>query len=170
MTSQMVYVPLTRAQATRLRVGAEQDAGRARDEAEVVGHAATAALIRAHDDDRSLEEAEFVALGCAGVRALLDPSGGVELRLVLAAEVPGSTLEADPEDPYGQVQVRALTWSSVRALFSDEPSAAAAVARARTAAAGHTLVEALALPAVQALTDEFDLLWFAPEELDQLPG
>ena len=58
---------------------------------------------------------------------------------------------------------------AVLKAFSDEEAATAAVAAARAAAAGLPLTDALALSAVETVLEEHDLLWFAPEELDQLP-
>ena len=45
--------------------------------------------------------------------------------------------------------------------------AADAVARARPATQGLTLTKALDRPEVTELLEAYDLLWFAPEELDQ---
>ena len=56
-----------------------------------------------------------------------------------------------------------------RSLFADEPAAEPAVDRARADVAGLSLVEAAAIEAVAALQGEFDLLWFALDELDRLP-
>lgn len=164
MATQMVFVPLRPRDARRLR-----DAGTFGQE--VVGHAATPALLRAHSYDSStLEDAEYAALTYAGLRAALEAASGTELRLVLAAELAPAGVQADPEDAYGRVVVSDLRWPAVRALFADEPVAAAALAAARAAAAGHTLAVALALPEVEMLTQEHDLLWFAPDELDHLPS
>jgi hypothetical protein len=66
------------------------------------------------------------------------------------------------------VEVRDLGWRQVQALFADEESAAAAVRAAASAAAGVAVEAAFDLPAVVELTDTFDLLWYAPEELDGL--
>ena len=66
------------------------------------------------------------------------------------------------------MSVRDLGWAQVRALFVDEPAAVPAVARARAALGGSSLADALSVPEVTALVDDFDLLWFAPEELDDL--
>lgn len=159
---QMLFLPITRAEAALLRDG--------RAVTDRAAHAATPALLRAHAFDHdSLEDAEFTALTYAGVHAVLETVQPGGLRLVLAAEVPASDATADPGDPYGQVRVRQLRWTSVRALFADEPAARAALALAVTEAAGLPLAEAVALPAVDVLVDEHDLLWFAPEELDHLP-
>ena len=71
---------------------------------------------------------------------------------------------------YGELHVRGLSWSQVRALFADEAEAAEAVLRARSALAeggeAYTLAAALEVAAVGKLVDDYDLLWFAPEELD----
>jgi hypothetical protein len=56
----------------------------------------------------------------------------------------------------------------VQALFADEPAAIAAARQAGEVAAGQSLAAALAAPEVGAVLDEYDLLWFAPDELDQL--
>ena len=56
----------------------------------------------------------------------------------------------------------------MQSLFADEPAAVRAVARARAALGGPTLAETLSEPEVGELLDDYDLLWFAPEELDQL--
>jgi hypothetical protein len=109
------------------------------------------------------EEAEYVALNHAGVAALL--LDGVPRRLVLAVDV---ALEG--ADELGAVPVPEVRWSDVRSLFADEAPAADAVAAARTAVRGLDLATALAVPAVLALQDDHDLLWYAPEELDALAG
>lgn len=159
----MVFLPLTRADVLALR-----DSGTA-PPGEVVGHAATPSLLRSHGYDvATLEDAEYAALSYAGVHALTlakaDP-----LRLVLAAEVPPAQLSAVSDDPFGSVAVSELSWRDVHALFADEPAAAAAVARARTEVRGLRLAAASTLAAVEALLDNHDLLWYAPEELDLLP-
>jgi Family of unknown function (DUF6912) len=116
------------------------------------------------------EEAEFAALSYAGVLGLFQGSGPA--RLVLAADVQPSQLDDDDHNPYGVLVVSKLRWSQVRALFTDEREAAQAVLRARSAlaeAGGATDLDgALALPAVGELMHGYDLLWFAPGELDQL--
>jgi hypothetical protein len=57
----------------------------------------------------------------------------------------------------------------VRALFADEPAALQAVSLASEKVTGDSLATALTTPEVAAVLDNHDLLWFAPEELDQLP-
>lgn len=162
MAEQMVFVPVARHVAVLLRDGGELPGG-------LVGHAATPGLLHAHGYDSStLEDAEFAALGYSGLRAVLDPVITDDLRLVLAADVPAAAVDAASQDPYGAVTVRGLRWSMVRALFADEPAAATAVAAARTAAQGRSLEAALALTEVDELSEDHDLLWFNPDELDQL--
>ena len=56
----------------------------------------------------------------------------------------------------------------LRALFADEPAAWDAAKLACKAVAGRSLGAAVAAPEVSAVLDEYDLLWYAPEELDQL--
>jgi hypothetical protein len=70
-------------------------------------------------------------------------------------------------DGIGQVVVAGLRWPQVQSLFADEPDAATAVARARAAAEGRTLTEALDRDEITELLDAYDLLWFAPAELDR---
>jgi hypothetical protein len=112
-----------------------------------------------------LEEAEYAALSYAGVLALaLKPASP---RLVVAAEVQAEQL-TDLGEPLGEVQVRDLAWHQVRALFADEAAAIEAAGQASERVAGQSLAAALAAPEVGALLDDYDLLWFAPDELDQL--
>jgi hypothetical protein len=59
-------------------------------------------------------------------------------------------------------------WHQVRALFADEPGATEAARLASELVAGQSLAAALAAPEVGAVLDEYDLLWFAPDELDEL--
>jgi len=75
----------------------------------------------------------------------------------------------DLSQPNGEVEVSGLVWAQVRALFADEPGALRAVSLASEVVTGESLVTALAAPEVAAVLDNHDLLWFAPEELDQLP-
>ena len=108
---------------------------------------------------------EFVALSHAGVLAV--SAGSDPLRLVLAADVADRQV-TDRGSELGEVTVAGLRWAQVQALFADEPAAESSVARARADTAAMSLAEALAIDAVAALQSEFDLLWFAPDELDQL--
>jgi hypothetical protein len=87
--------------------------------------------------------------------------------LVVAAEVQPGQL-TDLGEPLGEVELRGLTWTDVRALFADEPDAMEAARLANEAAAGQTLAHGLAAREVGQVLDGYDLLWFAPEELDQL--
>jgi hypothetical protein len=151
------FLPVTRDEAREIRSGAAVGAR--------AGCGATPALRAALGEDTSLEEAEFAGLSLAGVMAL--GVGADALRLVLAVDTEAAQVE-DAHSEYGELSVTGLRWSQVQALFGDEPAAAPAVARARAAMGGLSLADALAVPEVDAL-GEFDLLWFAVEELDELP-
>ena len=158
---QTAFIPASKDQAKALRSGADPGLRR--------GCAVTPALLRALEPQTTTEEAEFAALSNAGVLALVVSP---ELtRLVLAAELKPAQITAT-EDPSGEITISSLSWPQVRALFLDEPAAADAVMTARlavTETAGEvTLATALPLPEVGELLDGFDLLWFAPEELDHL--
>jgi hypothetical protein len=160
---QMVFVPMSRVQARALR-----DTGSSSGQLD--GHAATPALLVAQDYDQSmLEDADYAALCFAGASALTGSTDTDVLRLVVAADLTPSLFEADEDSPYGMVRVRELPWPAVQALFSDEPGAAAAVAAARAAAAGRSVDAALTLAPVLEVFEKHDLLWFSPDELDQLP-
>jgi Family of unknown function (DUF6912) len=112
-----------------------------------------------------IEEAEYAALNYAGVLALVLNPGSP--RLVVAAAVQPGQL-GDLGEPLGEVEVRDLAWTQVRALFAEEPAAIEAASLAGEVVAGQSLTAALAEPEVGEMLDRYDLLWFAPEELDQL--
>ena len=156
MTS-LVFVPVDLAQAALLR--AETGLG------DLPGCAPTERLTASLEPAAVAEEVEFVALSHASVLAL--SSGSDPLRLVLAADVADRQV-TDRGSELGEVMVAGLRWAQVQALFADEPAAESSVARARADTAELGLAEALAMEAVTALQSEFDLLWFAPDELDQL--
>ena len=153
----MVYVPLTPAQARSLRAGEALT--------RLAAHAATPSLRRALDLAPDDEEGDYAALNAAGVAALDGLADG--RRLVLAADV-GDAQVSDGRGTSGEVAVADLVWAQVRSLFADEEVAAPAVRAAAEAARGVALAQAYDLPAVAALADAHDLLWFAPEELDAL--
>lgn len=157
----MVYVPLSREQAARLRQRGSLDGP-------VAAHTATAALLRAHDLAADSEDAQYTALAYAGVSALLateDP-----LRLVVAAEIAESPANDDPDDPFGRVQLAGLAWTSVTSLFADDPVSAKRVDRARKLADDLDFAAVVDDEQIEALLDESDLLWFAPSELGSLLG
>ena len=156
MTS-LVFVPVDRAEARALRAGA--------DLGDRPGCAPTAGLAGGLEPTADTEEVEFAALSYAGVLALR--AGSDPRRLVLAADVADGQV-TDRGSELGEVTVAGLRWTQVQALFADEPAAGRAVARARGDVAGLDLVEAVAIEAVAAMQGEFDLLWFATNELDQL--
>ena len=153
----MVFIPLTWDEAVDLRAGIAADHYR--------GCAATQSLLASMGGHTHSEEAEYAALSNAGVLALLRKPGSS--RLVVAAEVQPRQL-TDFCEPYGEVELRGLTWTQVRALFADEPGAMEAARLASEAVTGQSMTGALAAPEAALLLDEYDLLWFAPEELYQL--
>jgi len=158
---QMIFVPMTRDEVAALRSGPVRSDVAANS---YPGCAATAGLVASLEADAVIEEAEFAALSNAGVLALvLKPSP----RLVVAAEVREGQV-TDLGGPWGEVKVDGLAWAQVRALFADEPAAWDAAKLACKAVAGRSLGAAVAAPEVSAVLDEYDLLWYAPEELDQL--
>ena len=150
-----VFLPLTMAAARELRATGSV--------ADVVGYADGPALRRWLGGERlEDEEADYVALNNAGVAALLLDEDA-PTRLVLAVD-----LELTGDDVLGAVSVPEVRWADVRSLFADERSAADTVRAARQAVRGLDLGAALAVPAVADLQDAYDLLWYAPEELDAL--
>jgi hypothetical protein len=115
--------------------------------------------------DTVIEEVEYAALSNAGVLALvLKPNTP---RLVIAAEVQQDQL-TDSGGSHGEIEVGDLAWAQIRALFADDRDALEAVRLAGKAVAGRSLAVALTTPEVMAVLDGYDLLWFAPEELDEL--
>ena len=115
--------------------------------------------------DTLIEEAEYAALSCASVLALVLKPGSP--RLVVAAEVQPRQL-SDLGGSLGEVGLRGLTWTQVRALFADEPARWRRLGWQARLVAGQSLAAALAAPEVGLVLDDYDLLWFAPDELDQL--
>jgi hypothetical protein len=155
--TQMIFVPMSRHEARALRSGTGANHYRA--------CAATPSLAASMEPGTVMEQVEYSALSNAGVLALaLRPNAP---RLVVAAEVREEQMK-DLGRPLGEVEVRGLAWAQVRALFADEPDALEAVELAGKAVAGQNLTAAFAAPEVAELLDAYDLLWFAPEELDQL--
>ena len=150
-----VFVPLTLAAARELRSSGSAS--------ELVGYADGPALRRWLGETRlDDEEAGYVALNHAGAAALL-LDGDSSTRLVLAVG-PG----LGGTDGLCAVSVPQVRWADVRSLFADEASAADAVRAARQEVGGLDLGAALAVAAVADLQDSYDLLWYAPEELDSL--
>ncbi|WP_375432477.1 DUF6912 family protein [uncultured Friedmanniella sp.] len=153
----MVFVPLPLSQAVALRAAPRPGPHD--------GFAATPELRAALGPDPHEEETDYAALSAAGVAALDGLVGS--RRLVVAVEVPTGGV-TDRGSGLGEVELGGLRWDQVQALFADEESAAEMVCAAAAAAVGVPVADVLGLPAVVALTDSFDLLWFAPEELDAL--
>jgi hypothetical protein len=159
LIAKMIFVPMTLDETAALRSGAG------------VNHhhvcVAAASLVASMETDTVMEEAEYAAISNAGVLAMvLNPNAP---RLVVAAEVREEQV-IDRGAPQGQVEVNGLTWPQVRALFADEPAARRAVRLARKTVVGRSLAAALTAPKVAAVLDKYPLMWYAPEELDQLWG
>ena len=115
---EMVFVPMTWDAAVDLRSGTTADQYR--------GCAATSTLVGSMEAGTLIEEAEYAALNYAGVLALVLNPGSP--RLVVAAEVqPGQV--RDLGEPLGEVEVRGLAWTQVRALFAEESAAIEAARR-----------------------------------------
>jgi hypothetical protein len=155
--AQMIFVPMTRDEAQALRSGTAANHYR--------GCAATPSLAASMEAGMVMEEAEYAALSNAGVLALVLKAN--QPRLVVAAEVAEKQVK-DLGQPDGEVEVDGLAWAQVRAFFADEPDALEAVTLAGKAVVGQNLAAALTAPAIAAVLDGYDLLWFAPDELDQL--
>jgi hypothetical protein len=155
--TQMIFVPMVRDDVVALRTGAGAN--------RYQGCAATPSLVGSIGAGTVMEEVEYAALSNAGVLALLLKPRSP--RLVVAAEVLAEQV-TDLRQPHGEIEVHELTWAQVRALFADEPAASETIALASQAVAGQSLEAALAAREVGAVLDEYDLLWYAPEELDQL--
>jgi len=150
-----VFVPVTMASALELR-----RTGRAPG---LVGYADGPALRRWSGEARlDDEEASYIALNHAGVAALLHEDVA-STRLVLALDT-----ELSSTDELGAVALPEVRWADVRSLFADDPAAAEAVAGARAAVRLLDLAAALEVEAAERLQHAHDLLWYAPEELDEL--
>lgn len=155
MSTPSTFVPVSRGQAIALRAG--DDLG------PLTAYAPGTALRQAHGlGPGDEEEAGFVALGYAGLAALLAHPG---LRTVLAVEVGYGQVDG-AGDEFGEVEVHALGWAQVTAVFADEPAAAPDLEAARGVADGRALPEVADDEEVVGLVDRWDLLWYAPEELD----
>jgi hypothetical protein len=159
MSTVAAFVPVPREQALGLRAG--------EDLADLTAYAPGPALQEAHglgpSDD---EEAGFVALGYAGLAALLAGRG---LRTVLAVAVDASQVDGAGSE-FGAVGLRGLRWAQVTAVFADEPGAAGDLEAARELAGGRSLADVADDEDVVGLVDRWDLLWYAPEELDATGG
>lgn len=155
MSTVAAFVPVSREQAAALRAG--DDLGT------LAGHAPGPALERAHGlGPVDGEEAGFVALGYAGLAALLSYPGP---RTVLAVDLDAAQVHGSAGD-FGEVELHGLRWTQVSAVFADEPGAAPDLERARGRAGGRPLADVADDEDVVGLVDRWDLLWYAPEELD----
>ncbi len=159
MSTTALFVPVGVEDARRLRDGA--------DLGTLTAYAPGPDLLEAHGLEASDdEEAGFVALGYAGLAALLDHPGP---RLVLAADVGTAQIDG-PGDEFGRVRVDGLRWMQVSAVFADEPAAADDLEAARRQAAGRPLAAVADDEDMVGLVDRWDLLWYAAQELDAATG
>lgn len=101
------------------------------------------------------EDAEHTALHVAGLAALLRTGR----RLVAVAESPARAVTGSE---FGEVEVAALPWTSVNALFADDPAGAAAATGIDSA--GSALADAWDDPGVADLLASHELLWHGPSE------
>lgn len=101
------------------------------------------------------EDAERTLLYVAGLVALRDHGR----RLVAVAEVVG----APDGDEWGTVVVPPISFSSVQALFADDPQAEPLVAAVRSVLPS-TLDGAWSHPEHERLLEQADLMWFGPDE------
>ena len=110
--AELVFVPVTRAEALALRSGADLGVR--------PGCSATSSLTHAVGADAVPEEVEYAALSYAGdvARTLEDGRPG----LVLAADVEPAQVSEQQSD-HGEVSVTGLRWPQVQSLFADEPDA-----------------------------------------------
>jgi hypothetical protein len=157
--STAAFVPVSREQAVSLRAG---------DDLGTLGaYAPGPALQAAHGlGPTDVEESGFVALGYAGLAALLDRPG---LRTVLAVDVEPRQVQGSGSE-FGQVSLEGLRWTQVSAVFSDEPGAGSDLEAAHELVAGRSLAEVADDEEVVGLVDRWDLLWYAPAELDASAG
>lgn len=151
----LIFVAVTSRAARDLRDIGTQPNG--------VAYAATAALRESFgygaDADEESDYAAQLFASLAGLLAGWD-------RCVLAVAVPALPPSTGTAD-FGQVDLPPLRWRDVRAVFVDEPDAVPAVRAYAETARGRELAELWADPATNQFVTDHDLLWFAPEELDQ---
>lgn len=128
-----------------------------------VAYAATAGLRNSFDYGPDAEEqSDYAAQLFASLAGLL--AGWDRCVLAVAvATVPPSCGSTD----FGQVELPTLRWRDVRAVFVDEPGALDAVRAYAEKIGGQGIAEVWADPATERFIADHDLLWYAPEELDQ---
>lgn len=150
----LLFVAVPPDAARRLRdTGAQPDG---------VAYASTGALRETFGYDADAdEEADYAAQLVASVAGLL--AGWDRCVLVVSVRaLPPSWGAAD----YGQVEPPTLQWADVRAVFVDETDSVPAVRAYADRIRGLGLAEVWADPATDEFLADYDLLWFAPEELD----
>lgn len=152
----MIFVPATAPDLQALRLGESLPDGPA--------YAATPTLREnfgyAPEAD---EDADYAAQVFASLRCMLEGRD----RCVLAVEtdrLPDATGERD----FGEVVRPGVRWADVRAIFVDDPRARGSLRAYAASVRGRTIAEVWEDRAAVDLTQEHDLLWFDPTELDQV--
>jgi hypothetical protein len=140
------------------------------------GYAVTGALRAwyAEGDEEELEYAAMTLAARASLRrlaALADLSDAHALRVVLAVDVPDPRVgaaEAEQEDPGAVTVAGDVRLADVASLHLDEDGARGAVRAALAGAAADAAEgDPEALRTLEAV-EEFDLLWYAAQELGDL--
>lgn len=158
-----VYLPATVKLVAALRAADELPG--------TTAHAVTPALREwyAEGDEEELEYVAFMRAAQDALRLLRDDPSAPRRRVVVSADVPASQVVTESRD-LGTSSVRlndAVRRAAIAAFHVDEPEAESVVAEAaevvERAAGGD--------PDAQFTVDsaeDLDLLWYAPEELDEL--
>lgn len=137
----------------------------------VTAHAVTAELREwyTEGDEEELEYAAFIRAAQDALRLLHDDPDAPRRRVVISADVPAELVIVESR-ALGTSGVRlnaAVPRAAVAAFHVDEPEAVPAVAAAAEAAVLAAGGDEDAQFTVDSVED-LDLLWYSPEELDQL--
>ncbi|MFD8428367.1 DUF6912 family protein [Streptomyces coelicoflavus] len=164
-----VYVPLTLSGLAEAHRAGELGTG------PLVAHAVTPALREWYRSD-DMEELEYAALNraaLASLRLLAADAGVARRRVVVAADVPDTAVEAGPDrgtDPaaLGEVRVAGpLPLAKAAAVHVDSADAEADVSAAAEALAAADGGDDDAQFVVEG-ADDHELLWYATQELPNL--
>lgn len=138
------------------------------------GFAVTESLLAwyADGDEEELEYAALTAAARASLRQLADEPEAPRRRVVIAADVPDARVAVPAEEQAEEPGVIKITAGAVRlvdiaALHVDEAGAQEPVTAAARSLAAADTGDADAAAAVEAVED-FDLLWYAAQELGDL--
>lgn len=151
----LLFMAVAPAAARRLRDTGDQPDG--------LAYAATAALRETFGyGTESGEEADYAAQLSASLGGLLAGWDRCVLAVAMSA-LPAGKGAAD----YGEVDPPIVSWGDVQAVFVDEPASLPAVRAYAERIRGLGLAEVWADSATDEFVAGYDLLWFAPGELDQ---